>query len=38
MGLHFGGKDIGGIAEKWEPHIFNVKIVEGLEEYKERFT
>lgn len=31
MSLHFGGKDIGSITEKWEPHILNVKIVEGLE-------
>lgn len=31
MNLHFRCDDVGGIAEKWEPHVFNMKIVEGLE-------
>lgn len=28
--LHPGGDDVGGIAEKWQPHVFNVEIVECL--------
>ena len=31
MNFHTGGVDIGRVAEEWEPHIFNVKIIEGLE-------
>ena len=28
--LHPGGDDVGGVAEEWQPHIFNVEIVECL--------
>ena len=28
--LHPGGDDVGGIAEEWEPHVFDVEIVERL--------
>ena len=30
MYLHPGGDDVGGIAKKWQPHVFNVEIVECL--------
>lgn len=28
MYLHPGGNDVSGIAEEWQPHVFNVEIVE----------
>lgn len=28
--IHGGSVDIGGVAKEWQPHIFNVEVVEGL--------
>jgi len=28
--LHPGGNDVGSIAEEWQPHVFNVEVVERL--------
>jgi len=28
--LHPGGDDVGGIAEEWQPHVFNVEVVKRL--------
>jgi len=30
MDLHLGLKDVGCVAKIWEPHILNVKTIEGL--------
>ena len=30
MHLHPGGDDVGGIAEEWQPHVFDVEIIERL--------